>query len=722
MDNNNLKTCLIDEYFTWENILAILESIPYPLILRTHEGDIFMTNKAMRFSMYLSDEDTMALNIKTLYSDIEDYYLVEKLLQEQGAVKNFETTFVRKNGEKFETVLDINKIQIGSCEFLMTSMLRKEEMQKMYDKLNDKNQEIASFYQISGDALMRLEPPEWKFIEANPKTVELFGFGSEKEFFKFGPADLSPLYQPDGSLSSEKALKMIDKAMDEGSTSFEWTHKKKNGDEFFTLVFLNRIEKNGKKLLQAIVKDISEAKNETKELQKFVRDTKNKLVDIIPNLDEIQTPLEGKGLSETQYILSVLDNMINAIKERHMNSERSRKALFSLAEDISFEKNKLEVSKKETEAIINSIGDGVFVTDKFQFITLFNPAAEKLSGWKAEEVKGKIASDVLHFYESDEINKPSAFIEDLFATGEARSLGLGALLKKKNGNTMPIIDSISPLRDSSGTMNGCVVVFSDATKEHEIDKAKGEFVSLASHQLRTPISTVSWFVEMLLTGEMGEMSEKQKEYLEEVNILNKRMKGIVSRLLNVSRIEMGTFAVEPEIVKIGDIVDSVIFSRKPLLKKKNIAFESIIDDNSREINADRDLLDIVIDNLLSNAINYTGLDGKITLRVSKNVKEFIIEVSDTGIGIPEESHTKVFTKMFRANNAKEVDTTGTGIGLYMIQAIITNWGGTIRFTSPIMTKKADDGRGIHFGTTFYVTLPLSGMKKKEGSSHLLTEF
>jgi signal transduction histidine kinase len=250
---------------------------------------------------------------------------------------------------------------------------------------------------------------------------------------------------------------------------------------------------------------------------------------------------------------------------------------------------------------------------------------------------------------------------------------------------------------------GAVEVFRDITKEKEIDKAKTEFVSLASHQLRTPLSTVNWYSEMLLTGDVGEVTADQKKYLEEIYNGNQRMVDLVNTLLDVSRIEMGTFLVEPKPTNIVNLAQSVIDEQKLQIDEKEIRLSTVFEKNIPVIQTDPKLLRMVIQNLLSNSVKYTPNAGRVEVSLFLDTqKNVILKMSDTGYGIPKNQQDKIFTKLFRADNIIGKDTEGTGLGLYIAKSIVEQAGGKIYFDSK-----------ENKGTTFYVTLPL-GKKRKNG--------
>ena len=268
---------------------------------------------------------------------------------------------------------------------------------------------------------------------------------------------------------------------------------------------------------------------------------------------------------------------------------------------------------------------------------------------------------------------------------------------RKNRTAFPLSIMVTPVILNKKVI-GTIKVFRDITNERLIDKAKTEFVSLASHQLRTPLSTVNWYAEMLLAGDVGELNGKQKKYLEEVYHSNQRMVELVNALLDVSRLELGTFTMEPKPTNITELTRDVIDEQKPQINEKEINF-SFSSEKISLINADPKLLRMVVQNLLSNSVKYTPNRGKIELSISLfNEKNVLLKIIDTGYGIPKNQHNKIFEKLFRADNVRNKDTDGTGLGLYIVKSIVENSGGKIWFESPKENK----------GTTFYVTLPIKG--------------
>lgn len=394
--------------------------------------------------------------------------------------------------------------------------------------------------------------------------------------------------------------------------------------------------------------------------------------------------------------------------------ENSQAALLNVLEDHKQDSEKILKKKAVDEAILASIGDGLVVVDKEGKITYVNQSFEKMLGWSSKEVLGKrIVAVVPREDEKGEVVPFNERILNKVLRGEVvvADLTNPFYYIRKDKTRFPSSSIITSIV-LDGEIIGVVETFRDITKEKEIDKAKTEFVSLASHQLRTPLSTINWYTEMLLTGDVGKLNAEQEKYLNEVYRGNQRMVGLVNALLSVSRMDLGTFIFEPEPTDIPLLVRSVLDEQMPHIIQKGITVFPTFGTNIPLIQVDPKLLRMVVQNLLSNAIKYTPEKGKIelSLTLTNQKKCLLFTISDTGYGIPKNQQHKIFKKLFRADNVREKDTEGTGLGLYIAKAIIDNSGGKIWFESPASNHIEGEE---NVGTTFYVELPCKLLEKSK---------
>ena len=381
--------------------------------------------------------------------------------------------------------------------------------------------------------------------------------------------------------------------------------------------------------------------------------------------------------------------------------------------DVSEVKKLIDAKNKtiaQDAAILASIGDGLIATDHDGNIILMDTAAENILGWKMQELVGKRMTDVIPRY--DAAGNAIPFKERLLTqvlSGEklVTPMADDTYFVRKDGARFPTRIVATPILNN-GTVTGAVEIFRDITKEKEVDRAKSEFVSLASHQLRTPPTIIGWYTETLQSGELGPFNEKQAEYLAEIYKANQRMITIINSLLNISRIEMGTFVISTGEIDIGSIIDETV---KELASRfgRSVELTKNLDPGLGLFKADPNIMQIIIDNLLSNAFKYgppAGTEIAVTAKIENGL--LLLSVKDNGVGIPRKDRGRVFEKLFRADNAVIADPDGTGLGLYMTKKIIVDGlGGKIWFDS-----KENEG------TTFYVSLPATGMPEKAGTTTL----
>lgn len=362
------------------------------------------------------------------------------------------------------------------------------------------------------------------------------------------------------------------------------------------------------------------------------------------------------------------------------------------------------------KAFLESVGDGVIVTDSASRIVSVNPQAEKLLGIPAAEAFGKMYAQLVPMLDEKGVEVPLTFRPILYAlkTGKRRSISTVPTYYyvRPDNRSFPVACTAAPIV-VNGAVQGAVAVFRDISAEKEIDRAKSEFVSVASHQLLAPISAVRGYARLLSDGDLGPVPPKQKETLLTMQTLVDRMTSLVEGLLNVSRIELGTFSVEPQPTSFGAVAKNVVAELQPQISARKIRLAEYVSADLPQVNVDPNLLGIIIQNLLSNAIRYTREGGTVSMSIQSRPSVVAVIVRDEGIGIPQAEQSKIFTKFYRADNARAKVENGNGLGLYIVKSILDHTGGRIWFVS-------EEGKG----TTFYVTIPLEGMKARAGTKKI----
>ncbi|MBI5221732.1 MAG: PAS domain-containing protein [Candidatus Magasanikbacteria bacterium] len=361
-----------------------------------------------------------------------------------------------------------------------------------------------------------------------------------------------------------------------------------------------------------------------------------------------------------------------------------------------------EIDQAREQAMLSSIGDGVVATDKDGAIIFVNQAAKEMIAWD-DSMIGKRLSEVSLL--ADETGKHVAVEKHplhLCLVKHKKIISTNYHFVKKDKMDLAVYISAMPifLKDK---IIGAIEVFRDITQEKEIDRIKSEFVFLASHQLRTPLSTINWYVEMLMSGDAGPLNEDQKNYLKEVYRGNQRMVEMVNDLLNVSRLDLGTLAVQLVPTDLKNLIEEETKSNLPTIEDKKMTVNCLVNPEVKGVEADIKMVKMLLQNLITNAIKYTPQGGKIDIKVEpQGKKDYILSVADNGYGIPEEAKEKIFTKLYRADNVMAKEITGTGLGLYMVKSIVEKLQGKIWFESQ-----------VDKGTTFFVSFPLKPVIKKK---------
>lgn len=379
--------------------------------------------------------------------------------------------------------------------------------------------------------------------------------------------------------------------------------------------------------------------------------------------------------------------------------EFSRKNLESVLKSIYIERDNVQEEKDKLEALLNSMGDAVLAIDEEKKVIAFNPVAEKMTGLKISELEKNTFDEKIKFIEEETKKEKSDFIEKVLAGGEKAELNDLAIFNKKG--KMVLVDiNAAPIKNYKGKIIGCIIIFKDVTFKREAERMRTDFISIVSHQLRTPLSAMKWFLEILLDGDVGKLKKEQTDVIKEIHESNKSMIDFVNQMLNVSRIESHRLAINIEKIKLCDTISELLKEIKPFFKEKKQRLSySCIADKKLEINTDKNLLRNVLSSVLLNASRYTPQKGNIDLEVSRFDKNFVLfKVKDNGIGIPDDEKVKIFRKFARASNAIRYEANGTGLGLYIVKSIINMVCGKIWFES-----------AENKGTTFFFTIPIENM-------------
>ena len=502
----NMEIKLIDSE---ERLRILFENAPDAIYTNDLKGNFIEGNKvAEKLTGYKKEEliGKSLVNLNLLQKSQIPKAI--KLLSKNALGKPTgpdDFVLINKYGKKIPIEISTFPVKIKKKKIVLGIARDISERKRAEDK-------FKILFETSRDSIMTLEPPSWKFKSANRSTLELFNANNENEFTSKCFWDVSPNIQSDGSPSSKKAKMMINKAMNEGSNFFEWTHRTLNGKKFPATVLLTRVDiEEGKPFLQATIRDISEQK-------------------------------------------------------------------------------------------------------------------------KAEEK-----------------------------------------IKKQN------------------------------IKMKKLDKIKSDFLNITSHELRTPMSAIKGYIQMIIDKTLGDINEEQINALKVVLRNSNRLDNLIQDILDLSRLESGTLKFIAESSDIKQLAKDAIETMQSFALSKNMKIEAHIEDNIPKMKIDQERIKQVLINLLNNAIKFSPNGSTINIRVKKQKKDVLFEIQDFGRGIPMIKQSKIFDTFYQVEGGMDRKFGGAGLGLSISRGIVLAHGGKIYLESA-------EGKG----STFSFTIPKKPVENMEG--------
>jgi PAS domain S-box-containing protein len=397
--------------------------------------------------------------------------------------------------------------------------------------------------------------------------------------------------------------------------------------------------------------------------------------------------------------LAVMDS------EPHAFSEEELQALTDLCRLAEEELADIELTRllklnigiqARVRAVMDATSEGILLIGRDRVMGYHNRRFLDLFGLKAEQIDGHPLASLDGFIDRI-FDEPDEFRRSIDEADERPEAHTRFVIKQHYPEVRDLEVYAAPVTDREGRGLGRLHAFRDVTRERELDRMKDEFVSLVSHELRTPLTSIKGYVDLLIDGDAGEVTEEQKEFLDIVKNNSDRLVLLVNDLLDVSRIEAGRINLRVHPVDLPDCIDEVATSLRPLMEQKRQSLKLELPADLPQVRADRDRVVQIMTNLLSNAHKYTLEGGTVSVRAQAGEDEVRVEVSDTGVGMTADERDKLFTKFFRAQNPATQNISGTGLGLNIVKSLVEKQGGRIWVTSEPMK-----------GSTFTFTIPTDG--------------
>lgn len=396
---------------------------------------------------------------------------------------------------------------------------------------------------------------------------------------------------------------------------------------------------------------------------------------------------ELKEMDRTAKMLIRRDLDLNEITEKRetelVELKESKHALMDMLQEIKDSKKRIEEERDKTMAIFANFTDGLLLFNKENRLEAINYQAENFLSVKAGDVVNKTIPEILNI----------PIIGFL-----VKNLGQDLTTVSRRGLEMrkDLFLEISgvPMKKDQEKW-AVLIILHDVTREKMVEKTKTEFVSIAAHQLRTPLSAIKWTLKTLLEGEMGVLSAEQKNYLEKTYKTNESMIDLVNDLLSVAKIEEGKILYNRILSDMESVIKSGLELCKEEINKKKLEVVFIKPpDKLPDVLIDMEKMKLVVQNLLENAIKYTPAGGKIKVEIRQNKGELEFSIKDSGMGILPENKDRMFTKFFRSADAIKRETDGSGLGLFIAKNIVEAHEGRIWYESEAGA-----------GATFYFSIP-----------------
>ena len=387
-------------------------------------------------------------------------------------------------------------------------------------------------------------------------------------------------------------------------------------------------------------------------------------------------------------------------------------------EEDSLLAKKIDIEQSKSNIILAAIDDGVVVIDSQNVIKLLNPAGERMLESIHDEAVGLDHRNVLKLVDSKNAAYDDSKNPFIRSFREAKNIhDNNAALVTRSNQRLPISISVSPLLDDRGSTAGVVGIFRDVHAEREEERQRAEFISTASHEMRTPVAAIEGYLALAMNDKVSNIDAKAREYLEKAHDSTKRLGKLFQDLLTSAKAEDGRLSSQPAVVELGQYMEQLSEDLRFAAEKKNLSLEFVTgagntvdarDTNSKVVqplyyvHVDPDRLREVINNVFDNAVKYTE-SGKISIGLTGNNEVVQFYIRDTGPGIPAQDIPHLFQKFYRTNNSLTRISGGTGLGLFISRKIIELYGGRIWIESR-----------VDKGTTVFINLPrLSGEKAAE---------
>jgi PAS domain S-box-containing protein len=392
-----------------------------------------------------------------------------------------------------------------------------------------------------------------------------------------------------------------------------------------------------------------------------------------------------------QEIVRLTEFLSRLILEHKQNIVELRRQM-QTAEDLAQELQHFKLA-------VDGAADFISIFDADYRLLHLNNAIHLQTGYSLETSRGKGIRDL--WWKGMDQSQYESILAQLVESRKAIQIEV-AINKSYTSAPIPVRAFLTPLFGDNGDLAYIVNIGHDITEEIELEQKKNEFVSIASHELRTPMTVIRNYAVILREGKFGQLSEKQLHYVERIVSNSTRLIELVGNMLNISKLEANKFSFEPLQLIINSLIEEQVEDFSEVYNNKNVSL-TIKSNDEIEAYADPEQTKQVLTNLLSNALKFTPSGGRVTIWAQKDQIDadmMQVSIEDSGVGISDQGKKALFTKFSQIDNVIQRQTYGTGLGLVICKDIVERMGGTIGVESTFGA-----------GSKFYFTLPRAGPKK-----------
>lgn len=385
----------------------------------------------------------------------------------------------------------------------------------------------------------------------------------------------------------------------------------------------------------------------------------------------------------------------------------------ALLEQLAIEHRHVEERRRELRAVLDSIADGVIVVDPDLRLLMINPVAADFFNLTYPHPTGPILSDLV-----DNPTLSNLLRQALRDIGRGETPLDAEIRAHPVSSGKPILCQAlaTALEDSQGRPYGAIVTLRDMTRQKELEEAKTNFISVLSHELRTPLTAIRGFVDLILTGDAGDVTPKQHEYLDIVFDQSEQLKNLINTLLEFAEMDAGETSLQLEPISPQKLVYKVLGRIEPLADQQGVTLHADVPSDLSPLFADGHRLERVLHSLLENACKFTPQQGQVTVTVSDRDADVLFCVTDTGCGVPSAEREQIFERFYQIDNSSTRAHSGTGLGLALCKHIVELHGGRIWVEQPDERRDSKDNPGSRFCFTIPRDLPQEIDLLKESAS------